>query len=169
MAANLPPARGGFQACCLVFRYLSLCLVMNRKAVLPTSAVGVVVALVVASSAGCGASRGTVGAAYAAKALRAQELGALPEASAYEAVERMRPQFLWSRPAASDSQQPAPAPCAIVDGGIPADVHGLRGLMATQVLEIVSIAALDAYQRYGPACAHGALVVTTRAKATTPT
>ena len=141
---------------------------MNREAVLPTSAVGVVFGLVVASSAGCGASRATAGAAYAANALRAQELGALPEASAYEAVERMRPQFLWSRPAASDSPQSAPAPCAVVDGGIPAEVHVLRGLMATQVLEIACIAAMDAYQRYGPVCARGALVVTTRAKATSP-
>jgi hypothetical protein len=45
----------------------------------------------------------------------------------------------------------------------------LRSLIARHVLEIAWIHELDAYQRYGSACARGALVVKTHAKAAGPT
>jgi hypothetical protein len=94
--------------------------------------------------------------------LTAEEIGELVVQTAYEAVERSRPQWLVARGSGS-IQNPVPqTPVVYVDGVRMGDVSELRRIWANVVQRMEFLSASDATNRYGTNHTGGAILVTTR-------
>jgi len=82
------------------------------------------------------------------------------EASAYEAVQRLRPMFLRTRGTAGNA--PGGDVFASVDGGPLTAVDALRDVPATNVREIRYLSASDAAQRFGVRAYSGPVILVTQ-------
>lgn len=89
------------------------------------------------------------------------ELEATPTSSAYDAVQRLRPQWL-SRPTAA-TLQPGGNPIMVyVDRHQFGTLESLRGLTTDQIERMEFVPARDATTRYGTGHPSGVVEVTTR-------
>ena len=82
------------------------------------------------------------------------------EASAYEAVQRLRPQFFRTR--GRLGTDPGGDVSVSVDGGPLSTVDALRNVPATTVKEIRYLSANDAAQRYGVRANSGPVILVTQ-------
>jgi len=109
--------------------------------------------------AGCGGGAGGGAAAAAprgsADRIVAAELEAVPQLSAYEAIQRLRPRWLVTRSGGM--------PQVHVNGNIQmGGVEALRTVRAADIQEIRYLNAADATTRFGTNYVSGAILVTTR-------
>lgn len=92
------------------------------------------------------------------RVLTAEEISTIPVVTAYEAVQRLRPQFLrWTR----GPEDPAHRLLVYVDGLRRGGVEELNRLPASLVLEIRFLSAPEATARYGTGHPVGALEIRT--------
>ena len=88
--------------------------------------------------------------------------------TAYDVVQRLRPQFLRTRPSGS-IQNPTPVPVKVyVDGSSRAGVNALREILSIAVVDIIYLDGKDATTRYGIGHENGAIVVRTGAVRPSP-
>lgn len=83
-------------------------------------------------------------------------------ATAFEALERLRPEFLRARGPFSMRSPGAGLPVVYVDNVRAGDINQLRSIPASSVSLIEFISAADATTRWGTGHAGGALLVHTR-------
>ena len=89
--------------------------------------------------------------------------GGAPEASVYEAVQRLRSRFLQSRGSNSLSLSSAGGPAVWVDGTLMGGLEWLHDLLPREVVTIIRrLSAWDAATTYGSRFTNGVIVVTTR-------
>jgi hypothetical protein len=91
--------------------------------------------------------------------VHSRELATTPARSLYDALRRVRPEFLWRRHPTPMSPEGFYAG-VIVDGTPMGDVLSLQTLPATHVREVRYVTARDAMLRYGPGYEGGAVLVT---------
>jgi hypothetical protein len=94
--------------------------------------------------------------------LTAADLVDAPDASAYAAVERLRPFFLQSRGRTSILLPNGMGPAVWVDGTLMGGVEVLQSLRPDDIASIRRVEAWDAATTYGPDFPDGVLIVTTR-------
>lgn len=94
--------------------------------------------------------------------ITADEIAAVSVNTAYEAVQRLRPQFLHVRGRSSIMNRGADRPIVYLDENRLGDVDALRRIPAREVLQIRWLDGRDASTRYGMGHGGGAFVVTTR-------
>lgn len=81
--------------------------------------------------------------------------------TAYDVVQRLRPQFLRTRPSGSAKSQ-APVPIKVyVDGASRAGVLALREIQSNNVVEIIYLNGNDATMEFGREHENGAIKVKT--------
>jgi hypothetical protein len=121
-------------------------------------------ALTVACAAilGCASTTGrSTGVRPSRDVILRDELARASATNAYEAVEKLRPQFLRGRGRASIMVQGTEAPGVIVDDRPYGRAAQLRDIDVRLVQEIRFISAAEAQQKYGMGFSGGAIVVTT--------
>lgn len=121
----------------------------------------VLTALPVLLFAACGtATRATGGGDR--NVITAEEIASTRVSNAYEAVQRLRPEFLRSRGPVSIQNPDAGLPVVYVDGVRFGDLTQLRNIAATTVQSIEFVSASDATTRWGTGHAGGVLAVKTK-------
>jgi len=110
---------------------------------------------------GSACAAGSQGPARSGSVITRAELEAVPVSSAYDAVQRLRPQWL-SRPAAPTLQPGSNPVMVYVDRHPFGTVENLRGLSTEQIERIEFVPARDATTRYGTGHPSGAIEITTR-------
>jgi hypothetical protein len=116
---------------------------------------------------GCGAaSTRTAGTARDPDIISIEELDGRNYASAFEAVQSLRPQWLRVRPPTSLNVSRAQAEAGelviYVDNIRFGDVRSLQGLPVNQLESLERVEASDATQRWGTGHASGAIAIITR-------
>ena len=123
-------------------------------------AMGVGAVLALAGWACATASQGPARGGRNSNVITRAELDGMPTSSAFDAVQRLRPQWL-SRPRAPTIQSSNPI-MVYVDQRPFGTLEALRGLNTEQIERIEFVSARDATTRYGTGHASGAIDVTTR-------
>ena len=116
--------------------------------------------LVLAAAAAC-ASRG-VTVPPSGDVISAEEIDGIQVATAYDVIQRLRPEFLRSRGRIAGGVAGSQSPVVYVDGVRAGGLDTLRGIAARDVAEIRRIGAADATTRYGTGHAGGVIEITTR-------
>jgi len=121
--------------------------------------VSLLVTIAACASAGGGAGGGSGGDP---NVLTAAEISSAKagEASAYEAIQRLRPQFFRTR--GRLGSEPGGDVSVSVDGGPLSTLDALRNVPATTVKEIRYLSANDAAQRYGVRAYSGPVILVTQ-------
>lgn len=114
--------------------------------------------LMMVTACGAGAATGS----RSSMVITSDELDAITVPTVYEAVERLRPQFLRSRGASSVRSPQPTIPVVYVAGVRYGGPDSLRQLRTSDVREIRYLNASDATTRYGTDHAGGAIIVTLR-------
>ncbi|HVE77635.1 MAG TPA: hypothetical protein VNA89_02180 [Gemmatimonadaceae bacterium] len=135
---------------------------------LPFPFVAIAIATVIAACAAPGSRAG--GARPQRNLIRAEEIAGTGAATAFEAVERLRPEYLRGRgkstvraiPDVNSTAPDAVLPQVYVDGVNAGSVQALRAIPATHVREVRFISAADATTRFGTNHANGVIEVITR-------
>jgi len=125
-----------------------------------TNVLVLVLAGVLAACGGQAATGGTAAPRQSRDVITREQIDQMPVSSAYEVVQRMRPEYLRDRSANSALNRIYAV--VYVDGirrGLP---DALRSIPANDVQEIRFINAIDAQQRYGPDHTGGVIEVTVR-------
>ena len=94
--------------------------------------------------------------------ITAADLAQLPEVTAYEAVQRLRPRWLSMSRVVGVTGEARQAPKVIVDGMPQGDINALYQYLAQDILELRFLSAADATTRYGVGYPVGAIIVQTR-------
>jgi hypothetical protein len=81
--------------------------------------------------------------------------------NAYEVIERLRPQFLRSRPSRTIQNQAGVPIHVFIDGGYRGGLEVLREITAVSVIEITYLNGSDATTRFGTGYESGAILVKT--------
>jgi hypothetical protein len=118
-------------------------------------------ALLAAALTACGSSP-RQGGRTDRSIITAQEIAATRVSTAYEAVERLRPEFLRGRGPFSVSDPNAGLPVVYLDGVRYGEINLLRNISAMNVQTIEFISASDASTRWGTGHAGGVLAVRTK-------
>jgi hypothetical protein len=90
------------------------------------------------------------------------DLAQLPEVTAYDAVQRLRPRWLSTARVVGLSGDAHQTPKVIVDGMPQGDINALHQYLTQDVREIRFMSASDATTRYGIGYPVGAIVVQTK-------
>jgi hypothetical protein len=112
-------------------------------------------------AAGCG-TPGRAGNLDTSTVITEQELSRVDVATAYEAVQRLRPDFLRPRGAVSIRNQRASLPVVYVAGIRQGGPETLRNVRLGDVLEIHYLNSVDATTRYGTDHVGGAIIIILR-------
>lgn len=116
-------------------------------------------ALVVASTVAACSHGAPQGVAPNSDIIRRDELSKSSALNAYEAVQRLRPQFFRSRGRTSIIRQQSTTPTVILDDRPLGDVSYLRDLAVSTIYEIRYLTASQAQTKYGSGYPGGAIVV----------
>jgi hypothetical protein len=109
-----------------------------------------VLAALVAALSGCSAtSGGGAGDRPSSDVITAEEIAKTGARNAYEAVQRLRGQWLTSRGAASLRDPTPRLPVVFLDDVEYGELDRLRSISAAQILEIRFVDGQDAVTRYG--------------------
>ena len=100
--------------------------------------------------------------AYAPNLLTASDMSSVQVNTAYDAVQRLKPNFLVSRGASFDRRTVYLNGARLLGG-----VENLRAIEASSVRDIVFLSAIEATARFGTGNGAGALLVTTWAGSST--
>jgi hypothetical protein len=117
--------------------------------------VGVTLAISACASASQGPARGS------GNVITREELEAAPTTNAFDALQRLRPQWI-SRPRASTLQPGGNPVIVFVDRTQFGTLESLRSLNTDQIERMEFVAARDATTRYGTGYPSGIVEVTTR-------
>lgn len=126
----------------------------------------IVLALAAASACASSGARGSSGPRYSQNVITAEELATVDVADAYQAVERLRPQFLV--PARRPTDMGATRSGAGGTAGIVVflentrlgGVSSLSQVPKNEIQEIRFLSASEATQRFGTGTPDGAIVIT---------
>lgn len=91
-----------------------------------------------------------------------EEIASSSAVNAYEAVQRLRGNFLSNRGKTTILGKSSPMPIVYLDGVRYGEVQSLRNISATQVQAIRLYRAYDAQQKYGNDVMGGVIEVTTK-------
>ncbi len=116
--------------------------------------------LALAGWACAAASQGPAREGRGSNVITRTELDAVPSSSAFDAVQRLRPQWL-SRPNAPSIQGSNPV-MVYVDRHNFGTLESLRSLNTEQIEQMEFVRARDATTRYGTGHASGVIEITTR-------
>ena len=94
--------------------------------------------------------------------ITAADLAELPEVTAYDAVQRLRPRWLSTARVVGGTGDAHQTPKVIVDGLAQGDINALYQYLAQDILEIRFMSAADATTRFGIGYPVGTIVVQTR-------
>lgn len=94
--------------------------------------------------------------------ITAADLAQLPEVTAYDAVQRLRPRWLSTARVVGVTGDAHQTPKVIVDGMPQGDINALYQYLAQDLLELRFLSAADATTRYGVGYPVGAIIVQTR-------
>ena len=94
--------------------------------------------------------------------ITADEIAQSNAATAYDAVKRLRPEFLRTRGVTPAHGMQAPTPVVYLDGSLYGPLGTLSNITASSILSIEYLNAMDATQRYGINHDAGAILVVTR-------
>ena len=114
-----------------------------------------------ASLLACASSSGTTSRHSSRDVILREELFRASASNAYDAVERLRPQFLRTRGRASITAQGTESRGVLLDDRPFGTVAQLREIDLSQIEEIRFLSAAEAQQKYGMGYVGGAIVVTT--------
>jgi hypothetical protein len=108
------------------------------------------------------ATTGGGGSGGSTRVLTAEQIADLPVMTAYEAVQRVRPQWLRTR-SSPTMANPRPALAVVyLDGVRTGDATELRRIRAREVERMEYLTPSDATNRFGTGHQGGAILVTTR-------
>lgn len=123
----------------------------------------VVVAVVVFGvTAGCSSATTTAGTSGNRRVLLASEIATIPGTTAYDAIMRLRPEFLRTRGADSPSNPLPMTPEIYVDDMHLGGIETLRTLRAEQIARVEYLGASDATTRFGTGHTAGVILIKTR-------
>jgi hypothetical protein len=125
------------------------------------SGIGVLVLTLCTTTSCVTAGGGTQGQRNRSQ-ITAEEIATTNASSAYEIVERLRPEFLRSRGQKSLSDPTPDDPIVYVNGMRSGAIESMRSMSAQDVLEIRFITAADATTRFGTGHTGGVIEVRTR-------
>ncbi len=125
--------------------------------------IAIVVAATMVACASSGAGSAGTRVRHSPNVITAEELATVDVANAYQAVQRLRPQFLTASRGPTERGGAAGA----TDGGIQVylddthagDVRALTQIPVSGIKEIRFLTAIEATQRYGTGNSAGAIVV----------
>lgn len=117
---------------------------------------------------GCGSAQRQGGPTRDRNVLTAMELARVPVETAYDAIQRLRPEFLRSRGKLSLDDPSPPLPVVYVDDMQMGGLDVLRTIRVADVHEIRYYSAADATTRYGTGHVSGVIAVITRRGTGTP-
>jgi hypothetical protein len=113
-----------------------------------------------------GASTGDTSSSTSRYAISQAELPSTGTETAYDAIQRLRPDFLRPRPSQSYNLQPdggasgpAPAPALIVNGQRAGDISDLRQIAATSLKSVRYYTIEQAKRKFGMQYAGGAIEI----------
>lgn len=122
------------------------------------SGVIVLVTVVVACVGNAEMNRPAVSPAHRTGPLLTEtEISSVDTPTALDAIQRLRPQYLWTGRIRS-----AEAPRVYVDGMFVGGVNALRDISSTTIHEIRRLDALEATTRYGTGHPGGAIAISTK-------
>jgi hypothetical protein len=110
---------------------------------------------------GCATTQGTQ-LAQDSHVITAPELRHTMAPNAYQAIERLRPEYLRTRGPSSIMSQTAMGPAVFVDRMFMGGVEVLSDLPVNEIARIVYSSAWDATTQYGHGYANGVIEVSTR-------
>ncbi len=110
----------------------------------------------------CAATQGTGGPRRSSRVLTADEIAEVAVTTAYEALERYRPQWLRSRASPTFNNPNASPPVLYLDGIRLDDISELGGIRADVVERMEYLSPSDATNRFGTNHNGGAILITTR-------
>ena len=108
----------------------------------------IAVALLLAASA-CGQTPTGKVAPRNRNLITADEIAKSNATNAYEAIKRLRPEFLRTRGVTSTHSMQAPTPVVYVDGSLYGPLGALNSITASSIASIEYLSAMDATQRFG--------------------
>jgi hypothetical protein len=94
--------------------------------------------------------------------LTQDEIAAAKVATAYEAIQQLRPMFLRTRGRTTVNSQANDYAVVFVDGQRYGDLSSLNGIVASSVLEARFLSGPDAVNRYGMQYGSGVIEIKTR-------
>jgi hypothetical protein len=94
--------------------------------------------------------------------ITAADLAQIPEFTAYDAIQRLRPRWLSMSRVVGVTGETHQSPKVIVDGMPQGDINALHQYLDQDILELRFMSAADATTRYGTGYPVGAIVVQTR-------
>jgi hypothetical protein len=116
-----------------------------------------------AAAVGCASGgAGTAAPGMDRNVITETELRSVPASNLYELIEKVRPNFLRARGAASINMPGGEYPVVYVDGRSYGDLASLRSLIPNQVSEVRYYDASTAASRYGMISATGVIDVTSK-------
>ncbi len=122
----------------------------------------VLATLALGGTLACASSGGPRPSSADRNTLTQEELAEQSTQTLYQAIQRLRPQWLQARSAIITAAGPPDLPQVYVDGAPGGDVEALRNILATEVLEVTYMEAIDATTRFGINHTGGAILVRTR-------
>jgi len=115
--------------------------------------------ITIAAALGCATTSGTIGARGNSNIITEQEIAAAQVSTAYEVIQKLRPNFLHSRGATS-LQSTAPAtPNVYVDGQRFGDTNALRNISAMNVAGIRYYSVSEGAIKFGMDNASGVIEI----------
>lgn len=122
----------------------------------------VLVLAVTACLCACASGTGDGGARPQANLITAEEMAEANVNYAYEAVERLRPNWLVWRPGRSSTDPKPLVPVVFLDDTFLGDIDELRLIVASEILEIRFLDDREAVYRYGTTYNSGIIQVIRR-------
>lgn len=118
----------------------------------------ILVTAVVACGGNSAMNRLAASPAHPMRALLTEaEISSVDTPTALDAIQRLRPQYLWT-----GRFRPADYPMVYVDGMFVGGVNALGDIASTTIREIRRLDALEATTRYGTGHPGGAIVIVTK-------
>jgi hypothetical protein len=124
--------------------------------------IGALLGLLALPSSSCALKGGTGSGGSSSTVLTAEEIDQDLVTTAYEAIQRYRPQWLWTRATPTPYNPHPTPPQAYLDGVRLEGVSELRSVRAAAVESIRYLSPTDATNRFGTDHMGGAILVTTR-------
>ena len=121
-----------------------------------------VIFLAVILASGCAPARNAIPGDYNASIISEYELNQSATNTAYEAIRRLRPQWLNYQPPTSVRDPAPPIPVVYVDESFVGDMSTLNQMLISQIESISFYKAPEAMIKYGTNRTGGVIAVTTR-------
>jgi hypothetical protein len=115
--------------------------------------------ITIAAALGCATTSGTTGARGNSNIITEQEIAAAQVSTAYEVIQKLRPNFLHSRGATSIQTTAPSTPNVYVDGQRYGDTNSLRNISAMNVVGIRYYSVSEGAIKFGMDNASGVIEI----------